>query len=80
MTARVTVVIATRNRCATLTQTLAKLAELHPAPPVIVVDNGSDDRSVQVVAERFPTVRVLAMGHNRGAAARNLGVQAAATP
>jgi glycosyltransferase involved in cell wall biosynthesis len=45
-----------------------------------VVDNGSDDHSVQVVGERFPTVRVLAMGHNLGAAARNLGVQAAVTP
>jgi GT2 family glycosyltransferase len=80
MTARVTVVIATRNRRAALTHTLARLAEPHPAPPGIVVDNGSDDHSVQVVGERFPTVRVLAMGHNLGAAARNLGVQAAVTP
>jgi GT2 family glycosyltransferase len=80
MTARVTVVIATRNRRAALTHTLARLAEPHPAPPGIVDDNGSDDHSVQVVGERFPTVRVLAMGHNLGAAARNLGVQAAVTP
>lgn len=80
MTARVTVVIATRNRRAALTHTLAKLAELDPAPPVILVDNGSDDHTVEVVGERFPTVRVLDMGHNLGAAARNLGVQAATTP
>jgi GT2 family glycosyltransferase len=45
-----------------------------------VVDNDSDDGTPQAVRERFPWVRVLMVGRNLGAAARNLGVQAARTP
>jgi GT2 family glycosyltransferase len=78
--ARVTVVIATRNRCEALARTLRRLGELSPAPPVIVVDNGSDDGTAQAVRERFPAVRVLALRQNLGATARNLGVQAARMP
>ena len=77
---RVTVVIATRNRCQALTCTLDKLAALRPPPPVIVVDNGSADGTVQAVRRRFPAVQVLALCRNLGAAARNLGVQATRTP
>ena len=47
--ARVTVVIATRNRCEALARTLRWLGELSPAPPVIVVDNGSDVGTAQAV-------------------------------
>jgi GT2 family glycosyltransferase len=80
MSGRVTVVIATRNRRAQLARTLRRLGELSPAPPVIVVDNGSDDGTAQAVRERFPGVRLLALRRNLGAAARNLGVWAARMP
>jgi GT2 family glycosyltransferase len=80
MRGRVTVVIATRNRRETLARTLRRLGQLNPVPPVIVVDNGSEDGTAQAVRERFPAVQVLALSRNRGAAARNLGVQAARLP
>lgn len=43
----------------------------------IVVDNGSDDGSVAFVRERFPHVRVVALGRNHGfAGAMNAGIAA----
>lgn len=47
---------------------------------VIVVDNASTDRSLEVVAERFPEVRVVQVGRNGGpAVARNAGMREART-
>jgi GT2 family glycosyltransferase len=74
------VVIATADRRTTLLHTLDRLAALPERPPVIVVDNGSVDGSVDAVRARHPQVEVVALGENRGAAARNVGVAAAATP
>ena len=48
--------------------------------PVILVDNGSSDGTVEEVRLRFPDVRVVALGGNRGAPARNVGVVEATTP
>lgn len=82
--ARTTVVIATRNRCGELLRTLGKLAELRPRPPVIVLDNASEDATVpavHAVAEQLGDgIRLVRLSRNEGAAARNHGVAAAATP
>ncbi len=80
MSGAVTVVIATRNRCPELIRTLRHLHELTPAPPVVVVDNGSTDGTVAAVLEQFTGVVLLALPRNRGATARNVGVLAARTP
>jgi GT2 family glycosyltransferase len=76
----VTVVIATRNRCPELIRTLRHLHGLTPTPPVVVVDNGSTDGTVQAVLEQFTGVVLLALQRNHGAPARNVGVLAARTP
>jgi GT2 family glycosyltransferase len=75
----VTVVIITRNRRGSLLRTLGHLRALPGRPPVIVVDNGSNDGSVDAVGEQFPEVSVIAAGANLGAAGRNLGVARADT-
>jgi GT2 family glycosyltransferase len=78
--ARVTVVIATRDRAGALDRTLHALRSLPERPSVIVVDNGSTDRTAAVVAAHGRGVRCIALGHNLGAAARNVGVARATTP
>src|SRR4051812_28359353 len=76
-----TVVIATRNRADALCRTLQRLTALPDRPAaVVVVDNASDDGTAAVVADRFPSVRVLRRPRNEGAVARNHGVAAAPTP
>ena len=80
MSGRVTVVIATRNRRPELIRSLRQLRALSPAPPVVVVDNGSTDGTAQAVRAHFTGVTVLALPRNYGASARNLGVLVARTP
>jgi GT2 family glycosyltransferase len=70
----VTVVVATRNRRAELLATLSR----HEAP-VILVDNGSTDGTPKAVRAAFPSVTVVELDRNRGAAARNVGVELAGT-
>jgi GT2 family glycosyltransferase len=70
----VTVVVATRDRRAELLSSLRH----HPAP-VVVVDNGSRDGTPEAVAAEFPAVQVVRLPDNRGAAARNVGVERART-
>ena len=76
----VTVVIATRNRGPELCRTLEHLASLPEQPPVVVVDNGSEDGTAAMVRRRFPQAELITLRRNRGAWARNLGVHAARTP
>ncbi len=71
----VTVVIATRNRWQQLRRSLP-----HSEGPVILVDNGSTDGSPELVRSHFPSVQVVELGENRGACARNVGVELARTP
>jgi GT2 family glycosyltransferase len=71
---RVAVVVMTHNRAGELLETLARLTRLPEQPPVLVVDNGSHDGTAEAVRSRFPSVEVLALERNVGAAARNLGV------
>lgn len=79
-----TVVIATRNRRDELLQTLERLAPLTTGvaeiAEVVVVDNGSSDGTALEVARCFPSVGVLPLPCNAGAAARNAGVRHARTP
>jgi GT2 family glycosyltransferase len=77
---RITVVIATRNRRPELLRTLDRLEALPDRPVIVVVDNGSEDGTAPAVAADHPGVRVVPLGRNHGAAARNIGVHLARTP
>jgi len=71
----VTVVVMTRDRWPDLQQSLPR----HEGP-VILVDNGSRDGTPELVRHSFPGVEVVELGHNRGASARNVGVERSRTP
>jgi hypothetical protein len=75
---RVAVVIMTHNRADELLDTLARLTCLPEQPPVLVVDNGSDDGTAEPVRARFPSVQVLALERNVGAVARSSSPPASA--
>jgi GT2 family glycosyltransferase len=76
---QISVVIANWNGRAFLGDCLGSLAAAEAAldAETIVVDNGSTDGSVDFVRERFPSVRLIPLGANRGfAAANNRGIAA----
>ncbi|WP_369139904.1 glycosyltransferase family 2 protein [Modestobacter versicolor] len=74
---RVTVVVATRDRRASLVRTLDRLAG---GPPVLVVDNASTDGTATAVRAAHPGVGVVELPANTGAVARTHGVWLAGTP
>jgi GT2 family glycosyltransferase len=54
-------------------------AQTHPEVEVIVVDNASTDGSQSLLAQRYPSVRLIPLSDNRGfTGACNAGLQAAA--
>lgn len=72
MTATVGVVIVNRNAGPHLARTLAALMRQTVAPHrVIVVDNASDDGSLDGLEARFPAVEIERSGENLGFAAAN---------
>ncbi|MEU2282656.1 glycosyltransferase [Streptomyces sp. NPDC013178] len=77
---RVTVAIITRDRRAGVLRTLDALSALPERPPVIVVDNSSDDATVEAVRHHPAATRVLRPRENTGAVGRNLAVRQATTP
>lgn len=50
------------------------LAQQHPGIEIIVVDDGSSDRSVALVRDTYPDVRVVQQANQGVAAARNNGI------
>jgi GT2 family glycosyltransferase len=78
--ATITVVVATHNRRERLLGCVAALTSLPDQVQIIVVDNASDDGSADAVQARFGTAKVIRLRTNRGAVARNIGVEAATTP
>jgi GT2 family glycosyltransferase len=77
---RIGVVIATRDRREPLLRTLERVMALPERVPVVVVDNGSRDGTPSAVREAFSDADVLELGRDRGAAARNVGVERLGTP
>jgi GT2 family glycosyltransferase len=77
---KVSIVIATRNRRRQLLHTLARLAALDGAPPVIVVDNASSDGTPAAVRAAHRDVTLITLDRNLGGGARTVGARHADTP
>ena len=74
----ISVIIANHNGEEYLDRCLGSLGRPGPRLEVILVDNASNDGSLDLVASRFPGVRTLPQENNLGfAAANNLGAKAA---
>ncbi len=71
----VAVIIPTRDRRELLGRALDSVSsQSHPAREIIVVDDGSVDGTAQVVAKRYPQVRVVRQEAAGVSAARNRGI------
>lgn len=77
---RISVVMITHNRCNDVLRSLEMFHQLPEAPPIIVVDNASTDRTCDAIHDIYPDVQLIRLTKNVGTAARNLGVQQAQTP
>lgn len=75
------VVVLTRTRKAMLARGLESVAAQEAKPAeLVVVDNASEDDSVAMVRERFPSAKLIENPENLGIVARNMGFRACATP
>jgi len=79
MMPRVTIIILNWNRIVDTLECLESLACLdYPDYEVVVVDNGSTDRSVEAIRERFPEVTLIENGENLGfTGGNNVGLRQA---
>ncbi len=74
----VSVIILTWNRKDDLLETITELKESTYAPiEVIVVDNGSNDGTQEVINEKFPQVNFIRLEKNVGIAGYNMGMKKA---
>ena len=77
---RTSVVVITRDRRAEVLQSLARLLALPEGPPVVLVDNDSSDGTAEAVEQQYPTVDVVRLERNLGAAGRTIGARRVRTP
>jgi glycosyltransferase involved in cell wall biosynthesis len=74
---RLSVVIPTHNRAHTLQRCLdSVLKQSAPADEIIVVDDGSDDDSLQVLSH-YPEIKLIQQENKGVSAARNRGIESA---
>ncbi len=78
--AEISVVIPTFNRAGLVPLAIRSvLAQTHPAAEIIVVDDGSADRTPEVLAEFGSRIRAIRQENGGLSAARNTGIKAART-
>lgn len=74
----VSVIIPSYNRAHTLARALESVsAQTRPADEIIVIDDGSDDGTEQLIRRYYPAVTYLKQENRGVSAARNLGIRQA---
>ena len=74
----VSVIIPSFNRAELLPRALdSVLAQTRPVDEIIVIDDGSDDATSELIPAHYPQVRYLRQANTGVAAARNRGIQTA---
>lgn len=74
----ISVVIPCYNATEWIEATLRSVVQQTVAPcEIIVVDDGSIDRSAEIVAAKFPSVRLIRIENGGPSRARNIGIEAA---
>lgn len=78
---RVSVVVPNYNGIAFVEQCFKALIKDAPEAELLLADNGSTDGSRELIAQRFPQVRIIALKENYGfCRAANEGMKAASSP
>lgn len=81
MQAPISVIIPSYNRCDSLCTALdSVLSQTRQPAQLIVIDDGSEDDTVQIVSERYPQVHLIQQQNHGVSHARNQGIQAATEP
>ncbi len=75
---QISLIIPTYNRCKTLPSALhSALQQTFAVDEIIVVDDGSNDETVNMLAAEFPQVQLIKQTNQGVSAARNRGIQQA---
>lgn len=77
---RVTLVMTTRDRRERAVASVGECRELPGRPPIVVVDDASQDGTTAALRGQYPDVEVIRRDRSAGAAARNDAVRQATTP
>ena len=63
----VSVIIVNWNRCDDVIETLQKLSNInYKNIEIILIDNGSDDKSLEIFKQKFPSINLIALPNNIG--------------
>jgi len=71
----ISVIIPVYNREQLIQETLNSLVMQDTDLDIIVVDDGSTDKTYQIIEDRFPTIRLYKTTHLGAASARNFGLE-----
>jgi len=75
---RISLIIPSYNRCTLLRRALLSVfAQTHLADEVLVIDDGSTDKTAEMIAKEFPEVIYVYQENTGVSAARNKGIQQA---